>query len=356
MIDLNKYISPLYHSANPFEGINSIEDRLLSNKYLVVIDEQNEFHGILTEEDIIRRPHKIVIDCVSPKENVCKNDTIKSIIEKFDLSRSPVLAVMEDTKFVGVIEKQNVLKELEAEVEKLFSKSLLSKNSKEYFLSNLSHEIRTPLNGILGFIDILKQLEAAECSTDKNDIVELLEKTTENFLILLNDLVELSLIEAGEEIAIKKENVDIAKTLKELKLFFETLPFSQGEKINIDYLNPEPSFCIYTDKNRIKHILYHLLDNAIKFSAGNRVTCGFTFNQDSQDVDFFVRNKWCKDSIDIRKMFDIFEKQERIEKRINFGLGIGLSLVKKLVNLLGGSIKVESYESEIIFRVKIPVK
>jgi signal transduction histidine kinase len=352
---LKNYLSNIYPTVGPFEGINSVENLLLENQYLVVVDDDNNYHGILTTSDVIKRPHKIVIDCITKKESLEVVDTVAFALEKFYSSHSFVLPVMSGSDFIGVIEKKEILRGLEAKVNKLYDKSLISERAKKSFLNNLSHEIRTPLNGILGFLDIITELNAGDFTIEKEYFSESVKKSADHFLMLMNDLVELSLFHAGEKLSIRKANVDIVEILTELKDFFSELLLFQNRKATFVYLNSESSFRIYTDGNKLKQILYHLINNAIKFSEDNKVTFGFELNPNEKNISFLVKNKDSKISQkDIVEMFDVFEKQENIGKELNFGLGIGLPLVKSLTDLLGGQIKVETKNEEISFIVNIP--
>lgn len=356
-MDLKKYISNTYQTVGPFEGINMIEKTLLKHRYLVVIDNENNFHGVLTASDIIKHPHKIVIDCITKKESVSPDDTINSVLEKFYSGSSFVLPVMNDSNFIGVIEKNQVLKELEATACEMYDKSLISEKAKKYFLNNLSHEIRTPMNGILGFLDLVSYLDTDDFKATNENFSKYIRKSADHFLLLMSDLIELSLIQAGDEVNILKDNVDIVKMLSELKDFFGELFLAQNRKVVLDYVNRESSFSLYTDEKKLKQIMYHLVNNAIKFSGDNNVTYGFWLSADEKHVSFFVRNKdFNLDQKDTSKMFEAFQKQENIGNVLNFGLGIGLPLVKSLTELLEGNIEIETGNEEITFIVNIPVK
>jgi len=356
-MDLRKYISNNYPTVKPFDGTNSVKDRLLEHQYLVIVDADHHFHGILTASDVIKCPHKIVIDCVTKKENLMLDDTIASVFEKFYRSKSFVLPLMDGSDFIGVIEKNRILKELEIRVNELYAKSLISEKVKTNFLNNLFHEIRTPLNAILGFLDIISQLDRDDFTNNDENYSDVIEKSADHFLMIMNDLIELSLLSAGDEVSVNNENVDIVKILNELKIYFSELLCIQNKKVSILYLNSESSLNIYTDEKKLKHILYHLINNAIKFSEDNKVIFGFELQPNEKSISFFVKNKDSNIAQkDVLKMLDVFEKQENIGKELNFGLGIGLPLVKSLTNLLGGHIKVETENKEISFIVNLPIR
>ena len=355
-MDLKKYISNNYHKVKPYEGVNSIERALLENHFLVVIDNDNNFYGILTASDLIQHPHKIVIDCITKKESLTVDDTLSSTFEKFYSNQSFVLPVMDGNNFVGIIDKNQIIKELDIKVHKLYDKSLISEKAKSCFLNNLSHEIRTPLNGILGFIDIIAQLNTDDFSIECREFSDTIRKSANHFLMIMNDLIELSLLDAGDEVNVTKENVDIIKIFKELKDYFSELLLLQNRKVSIICSNPESSFFIRSDENKLKHILFHLINNAIKFSDDSKVTYGFELAPNGEEVAFFVKNGNSKlGQKDILKMLGIFEKQEKIGNELNFGLGIGLPLVKNMTELLGGNMKFSSKDNEITFSVDIPI-
>jgi len=356
-MEVKKYISDTYPTVGPFEGINSIESKLLKYRYLVVVDDDKEFHGILTPCDIIEHPHKIVIDCITKKESVSFNDTTLTMLDKFRINQCFALPVFNENSFVGVIEKSQILSDLEFQINDLYNKSLISKKAKTSFLNNLTHEIRTPLNGILGFIDIIADLNIDDLKIQNEQFSNLVKKAADRFLLIMDDLIELSLLHAGDDISIKKENVNIEKIFLELNDYFNELASLQNKKSTIIYSNPDYSLNIFSDEKRLKHILYHLIDNAIKFSENNKVIYGYELSTDEERIEFFVMNKSPEISEENRsKMFDIFDKQENIGIDLNFGLGIGLPLVKKLTEVLRGCIRLESNNNEITFFVNIPTK
>lgn len=354
-MDLKKYVSDTYPTAGPFEGINSIESKLLKHRYLVVIDDDKKFHGILTPCDLIEHPHKIVIDCLTQKESIALNDTTLIALDKFRSTQCFALPVINEDNFLGVIEKNQIMSDLEFKINDLHNKSLISQKAKTYFLNNLSHEIRTPLNSVLGFIDIMAEFGSNNFEIQSEQISNIIKKSADQFLLIMNDLIELSLLHAGDGISIVKEKINIEKVFNELNDYFNELALLQNKRVTIIYSNPDCSQDIFSDVKKLKQILYHLIDNAIKFSE-NKVIYGYKLSTDKKNIEFFVMNESPEISEENRlKLFDIFYKQENIGNNINPGLGIGLPLVKKLTEMLGGHINVESKHNEITFFVNIPI-
>ncbi len=355
-MDLKKYMINTYPTVGPFEGVNAITDLLLEHQYLVVVDKE-KFYGILTASDIVERPYRIVADCITKKQSVTAEDTIVDIFDKFLSNRSCALPVMDEDELVGVIEKVHIAKALENRVVELYDKSLISKKVKKYYLNNLSHEIRTPLNGIVGLLDILSSYDIEDTTYRDKDVFDVIKKSTDRFLKVMDDLVELSLLYAGEDVKISKTEIVVNEILAGLEEFFHQLPLPEDRKAKVICLNAGEVVSICTDGRRLRRIMFHLIDNAIKFSENNTAVYGFEMEPGEEDIRFFVRSE---DSGIFKKnrerMFDLFDKQDKIGKELNSGLGIGLPLVKKLTELLGGQIYVESENSMITFFVKIPLK
>jgi signal transduction histidine kinase len=351
-MDLKKYLLDSYPTVGPFEGVNAVESRLLESNFLVVIDEDKTFHGVLSPLDLIKRPHKIVVDCISKKENITFSDSIFDVIEKFRKNQCSALPVMHNDSFVGIIEKKQMLYDLEQKIKELHDKSLISEKTKAFFLNNLSHEIRTPLNGIIGFLDVIGHVGQATEEEKFEQFSSILKTSTDRFLLIMNDLIELSLICAGDEIVIQKKEVDIDSMFGELQLFFEELLRMQKSEVILSYFRLTEVSVFYADGPKLKHILYHLIDNAIKFTADQQIYFGYDVSKEAGFIDFFVKNKV---EIPLEALsLEIFEKQEEIGDNLNGGLGIGLSLVKKTTELMGGQLLVENDHQEVTLIVRLP--
>jgi signal transduction histidine kinase len=354
-MEIKKYISNSCPTVDPYEGINLIEDKLLNHQYVSVIDEEGEFYGILTPCDLIKHPHKIVIDCITKKENVSLNDTYQSVLHKFCKSKHPVLPVIDNNKFIGVIEKNSFFNSLENKINELYDKSLVSQETKIRFLNNLSHEIRTPLNSILGFLRIISELNIEELKNNGKRKYDYISKSADRFLLIMNNLIELSRLHAGDEISVKKDEFNIEDIFAELKEYFDVLISLQNKKNELIYINQNNIAHIYSDKEKIKDILFHLIDNAIKFSD-DKISYGCRYLNERKHINFFVSNIGSQlNSVEKNKIFEYFEKQDYISSNTNNGFGIGLSIVKKLTEILNGSVKFESNQNETTFYVTIPL-
>ena len=349
---INNHILNSYITVNPFTATNSIEGELLEKGYVVVIDDDNEFQGVLTTCDLIKSPHKLVIDCITEKEHLSSDDTIISSLDKFNSNQCSVLPIFKESKFIGIIEKQNVVNRLKIKIHELHNKSIISQKLKRSFLNNLSHEIRTPLNGILGFIEIISELDTEDADSKK----EIIRNSADRFLLIMNDLVDLAVIDSGDDIKIEREIVSIKNIFSDLQECFETTISTSNGNISIHNENHDSSFVIFSDEKKIKQILYHLIDNAIKFSNDNSIVT-FGFNIKNQNIVFFVTNKGPQITEERKKnIFDAFNKQDNHNNKLVSGLGIGLSLAKKIAELLKGKVDFVTNEIQTTFFCTIPLK
>ena len=354
-MEIEKYILNSYPTVNPFTATILLEEKLLEKGYVVVIDEENKFHGILTTCDLIKRPHKLIIDCLTEKEHLSADESIISGLDKFKSNQCSAMPVFKKNKFIGVVERQKVVDELKIEINKLYKKSIISQEVKQSFLNNLSHEVRTPLNGLLGFLEIVSALNIDDKKSKNNAHYNIIRKSADRFLFVLNDLIDLALLNSGDNLAVEIHKINIENIFSDLKEYFEMTMLTSNRNVSINYINPDSSLVIMTDEKKIKHILYHLIDNAIKFSSNNeKITYGY--KTENNNITFFVKNSSSLIPKEKKeKIFEIFEKQDHHNKELVEGLGIGLPLVKKLSELLNGKIEFVSKEIQTTFLCTIPL-
>ncbi|MBN2175014.1 MAG: PAS domain S-box protein [Bacteroidales bacterium] len=256
------------------------------------------------------------------------------------------------TGFVKVSEDVTELKRIEAELKEAKEKAEIANIYKNNFLANMSHEIRTPMNGIIGFSNLLKNTGLT--TGEKEEYVRIIHNNSLQLLNLIDDIIDISKIEAGELKTVSGE-CHIIQVLNELKIIFEHERDLQKKNIMIKLHIPEgyDDLVIKTDSIRIKQILTNLLSNALKFTQEGSIEMGFEVI--SKDIRFFVKDTGIGiPSEKLEIIFNRFEQSEiNISKKFG-GTGLGLSISKGLVNLLGGKIWVESIfdiGSEFIFTI-----
>ena len=218
--------------------------------------------------------------------------------------------------------------------------------TKSQFLANMSHEIRTPLNGIVGFTDLLK---SSDLDSEQSEFVHIIEKSSENLLSVIDDILDLSKIES-EKIDI--ENVEFDPII-EFESGIESYGAKASEK-NIDlgfYIDPALSNTLKGDPNKIKQVLVNLISNAVKFTPeGGKIDIVIekihSFINEST-VRFSVKDSGIGVSLEQRqKIFEAFSQADISTSRKFGGTGLGLTISKKLVELMGGSLALESEDGK----------
>lgn len=215
------------------------------------------------------------------------------------------------------------------------------KKVKETFLANMSHELRTPINGILGITALLK---TTPLDSQQKNMIDLLGTSSQSLLGVINDVLDISKIEAGKFSIIRKpDNIhDIIKSV------YDLLKFKTDEK-NIELMldiAPNVPKSIMVDSLRINQIMMNLLSNAIKFTDRGHVKLTITVAQKHTDkvkLKFSIEDTGIGISTDkLNKIFDSFEQAEDDTSSKYGGTGLGLTIVKKLVELKGGELTVSS--------------
>ena len=236
------------------------------------------------------------------------------------------------------------LKQIEAELIKSKEKAEESDRLKSAFLANMSHEIRTPMNGILGFADLLKDSDLN--NDEQQEYIKIIEKSGERMLNLINDIIDISKIESGlMKINIKKS--DINKQIEYIYTFFKPEVEEKGLQFFFKNTLPAKEATINTDHEKIFAILTNLVKNAIKYTNEGSIEFGYVLKKDSKpaELEFYVKDT----GIGIPKerqeaVFKRFIQADISNKMAQQGAGLGLSISKAYVEMLGGKIWVESNE------------
>jgi signal transduction histidine kinase len=236
----------------------------------------------------------------------------------------------EEVKRRAVIEKELIAaKEKAEESDKL----------KSAFLANMSHEIRTPMNGILGFANLLHEAENEE---EFNEFVDAIIKSGEHLLNLINDIIDLSKIEAGI-LKIEKSKFELNRLTKEIYDMFCVDANVVSKNIKFSYRDglPDNDCLICTDRVRLKQIMINLVNNACKYTDQGSIefyyeTMGNSFQFVVKDTGIGVPEE-SQESI-----FDRFMQASNGRTVGRNSTGLGLSITKTYLNLMGGSISVKS--------------
>lgn len=260
------------------------------------------------------------------------------------------------THFISVNEDVTQRKLTEQELIKAKELSEQSNKVKTAFLSNLSHEIRTPMNAIIGFSELIKL--QGEKNKKKNDYINQITENGKVLLKLIEDIIDVARIESGD-IEINKDEFDYNQLLEDLFLLFEEQIKKTGKpiKLSFDFEIKDKPFIVFSDPLRCRQILTNLLNNAVKFTKTGSIMFGYKI------IDEYNFLTYVKDTgIGLTKdqqniIFDLFRQADGTETREFGGTGIGLTISKNLIELLGGYIWVESESGKgTTFNLNIPYK
>ncbi|HKJ06971.1 MAG TPA: PAS domain S-box protein [Flavobacteriaceae bacterium] len=249
----------------------------------------------------------------------------------------------------GTLQDITERKNYENKLIKAKKKAEESDRLKSAFLANMSHEIRTPMNGILGFTELLQTPDLREDTREK--YIEIIHKSGDRMLNTVNDIIELSKIEAGLT-KVKKSEIDMSVELKNLIDFFQ--PQAEQKNLMLSLKNEVTSLLIQTDKIKFESIITNLIRNAIKYTNKGKI-----------EVSYGIKNgfiQFCVKDTGIgvpqnRKnaIFNRFEQADIEDKHVYEGSGLGLAISKSYVEMLGGKIWVESVQGKgSSFYFKIP--
>ncbi len=233
-------------------------------------------------------------------------------------------------------------KRAEQELLRAIEKAEESDRLKSAFLANMSHEIRTPMNSILGFSELLKEPDVS--NNQKQTYIKVIGESGERMLHTINSLIEISKLEAGETY-VAFSNVNIAEVFDYFFALFKPETDKKMLSFSCPNLELASELTISTDQEKLYGILTNLMKNAIKFTNNGSIEFGCQLKDDF--VEFYVTDTGigiAKDKLQI--VFERFRQVEKALSRTREGSGLGLAITKANVELLGGSIWVESEEGK----------
>src|SRR5262245_11889385 len=250
--------------------------------------------------------------------------------------------------------------------------------AKAEFLGIMAHELRTPLSAVVGYTDILVNKIAGEISPEQEKVLAKIMTRSKDLSTIINSMLEVTRLEAGA-MKIDDDLVDIEQLLNEVRQSYD-VPLVEGLALRWEY--PPHLPVIKTDRSKLKHILQNLINNALKFTHKGSVTVSARFEagkvdsedkqgQDRAEKESLGGRRQARDCVefsvadtgigiarrDLNRIFDMFCQGERQKARSREGVGLGLYIVRKYAELLGGKVGVESEPGRgSRFLVYLPIK
>ena len=232
--------------------------------------------------------------------------------------------------------------------------------AKSTFLSNMSHDIRTPMNAIIGFATLA--LDDIRDGKKVEDYLSKILSSSKHLLGLINDILDMSRIESGK-VVLEEQETDLVTTLQELQSIMEGQAKERKLKLHVDYSNLRDRH-VYCDKTRLNQVMFNLLANAVKFtSEGGSIWLTMSQLEPTCEVEdraiYEIRVKDTGIGMDkafIKHIFEPFERERTSTVSKIQGTGLGMAITKNIVDMMGGTIEVESQKgvgTEFIIRLEL---
>lgn len=242
------------------------------------------------------------------------------------------------TNYIILSEDISERKQMEKDLISAKEKAEESDRLKSAFLANMSHEIRTPLNSILGFSDLLTDPELD--SETRIEFASLINSSGNNLLAIINDVLDISRIEAGQ-VTLSKRAFSANKLISGIRKEYSLKASSKGIELKLAHQASSQEIVVLSDETRIKQVLINFIGNALKFTESGYIEIGVKLIKNN--IQFHVKDTGIGIDKEFHdKIFDRFRQVEASSTRKYGGNGLGLAITKNLAELLGGKIGLES--------------
>lgn len=377
--EIQKYLSEIIDTTNFFVGFYNDKNQTLSLPFMA--DDNDRFNEVpientlsgyviqskkplfATEKDIDKLEQKGLIHLIGSPSKIWlgvplkSNDTVfgiivvqsytnKNLYTKKDLH---LLEFVSDQIAIAIAQKQYEEKLINAK-----EKAEESDRLKTVFLSNMSHEVRTPMNAIIGFSNLLK--DNTLTNEERDEYIDIISNRTVDLLNIITNIIDISRFETGS-IEVFHNEFSINDLFNDLYDYYNKVK-SENNKNNIQLklINPNEDLKIISDFSKLKQILNNLLNNALKFTDEGMIEFGYEVN--NNEIIIFVKDTGIGIPEDKKGIiFNSFRQAHESNIRVHQGLGLGLTISKKIIKILNGEIWFESIENRgSTFYIKFPFK
>lgn len=345
--DSYKLISEIYKNAGDYKQALNYQSKYIEI-HTTIYNEQNQKR--LTELQTryeTEKKEKEILELKSEKEKTRQKYLMIVIIATISVLLVVILLLYSrfliKKRSIKMLDKKNEqLEQINKELKISKEKAEESDRLKTAFLANVSHEIRTPLNAIIGFSEFLVDPDLEQ--EQKFDLLNTINLNSDMLLGLIDDILDIARIESGQ-LRIKYEKVSLNKLMEETFLLMKNKNEKKREQIEFKLENRNDDIEVYADSFRIKQILINLIDNSFKFTNQGKISFGYELI--TKDSEKYILFEVTDTGVGIDeqyhdKIFDMFYKVPRDKSVIYRGTGIGLSIVKNLIEQMGGEISFES--------------
>lgn len=272
-------------------------------------------------------------------------------IYRAELQASSVYQQLQATNEL-LLRQNEELKKQKQKIELQNLELLKASKIKSQFLATMSHELRTPMNAIIGFSQVLLRQSKGSVNVHQQTMIERILSNSKNLLDLVNDILDLSKIEAGR-LELRPEPCDLLQLLE--TTIGQLRCLAEEKNLTVQVRSTLPHSRAFNDSMRVRQVLVNLLSNAIKFTNSGKVSVELSEPKPGwvaiavQDSGIGIAPE------DLKRIFEIFRQIDQTLNRQYGGTGLGLAITRSLVEMMGGEITVESHLGEgSTFTIEIP--